>query len=168
MKVKSAVAALAAALLALTLVGCGGTPSASSDGASSDPAADWSSFPTEPLILYKSAPADYADLPTVTPDELKQMMDSGEQMVIVDVNSQTMYKDGHIEGAINLPWDMSGFSKDPELPRGVKLVFYCVCAAEEDSGHMALSAVTDYAYRNIVLLKGGTPAWEEAGYELVK
>ena len=149
------------AVFTIALAGCSSSPSSAASEQ------DWSSFPTEPLKFYDEAPADYHDLPTVSPDELKKMMDDGEQMVIVDTNSASMYKDGHIEGAISIPWDMSGFKQDPELPRGVPLIFYCVCADEEDSGHMGLSAVTDYAYRNIKLLKGGTPAWEAAGYELV-
>lgn len=157
------IAVVASAVLALALTGCGG--GASSSSATADQ--DWSGFPTETLVMYDSVPSDYHDLPTISPDELKSKIDSGEQMVIVDVNSSTMYNDGHIEGAISMPWSMSGFTEDPELPRGVPLYFYCVCADEEDSGAMGLSAVSDYGYRNIVLLKGGTPAWEAAGNELV-
>lgn len=163
MKIKALVVAAVMATT-LALVGCGGTGGQASESSE----ADWSDFPQETLKLYDSAPADYHDLPTVTPDELKSAIDSGEQMVIVDTNTKSMYDDGHVPGAISIPWNMSGFKQDPNLPRGVKLYFYCVCADEEDSGHMGLSAVKDWGYRNVVLLKGGTPAWEAAGYELVK
>lgn len=161
MKIKHIVAAAAAVALALTLVGCGG---GSGDQASD---ASWDEFPTEPLKLYTEVPSDYHDLPSVTPDELMTKIDAKEQMVIVDTNTTSMYNDGHLPGAISIPWDMAGFKQDPGLPRGVTLYFYCVCADEEDSGHMGLSAVSDWGYRNVVLLKGGTPAWEEAGYSLV-
>jgi rhodanese-related sulfurtransferase len=119
------------------------------------------------LILYKSAPATYEELPTITPAELKEKIDNGENMVIVDVNPQSMYDAGHVPGAIHLAWSYKGFSEDPNLPKSALLVFYCVCEHEEDSGLMGLSAVTKYGYRNIVLLEGGTPAWEDAGYALV-
>lgn len=163
-------AAVCTAVLACALVGCGETPSSNAGGGSgvlTIEDIDTSGFPTEPLKQYDAVPADYHELPTITPDELRAKMDSGEPMVIVDVNSSTLYKDGHIEGAISIPWSTKCFSQDPELPRGVPLYFYCVCADEEDSGAMGMSAVKDWGYRNITLLKGGTPAWEEAGYELI-
>ena len=156
------------AVCAFGLMGCaGGGTSSSGGGSLTIEDIDTSAFPEEPLKLYDAVPEDYHGLPTITPEELKAKIDAGEQMVIVDVNSETMYKDGHIDGAISIPWSVSCFSQDPELPRGVPLYFYCVCADEEDSGAMGMSAVKDWGYRNIVLLKGGTPKWEEAGYELV-
>jgi len=173
MKIKvifaTAIAAALAALLAISLAGCsgGGSSNASGSGAKTLEDIDTSSFPTTPLKLYNEVPSDYHGLPTITPDELKAKIDSGEQMVIVDVNSASMYADGHIDGAISIPWSTSCFTQDPELPRGVPLYFYCVCADEEDSGAMGMSAVKDWGYRNITLLKGGTPAWQKAGYELV-
>ena len=165
---RTAAVVATAAALSLGLYGCGegdSSSTAQSDDAASVQAS-WADFPTTPLKLYDEVPASYEELPTVTPDELHEMIEAGEQMVIVDVNTAPMYKDGHIPGAINIPWELGGFSQDPELPRGVTLVFYCVCAAEEDSGEMGYSAVSQFAYRNIVLLKGGTPGWEAAGYSL--
>lgn len=125
-------------------------------------------YPMEPLILYEKEPSKYEELPVVTPVELKAMIDSNKDVVIVDVSPLLVYNDGHIPGAIQIPWNYKGFTEDPKLPKSVLLVFYCICKNEEDSGLMALSAVTNYGYRNIVLLKGGTLAWEEAGNDLVQ
>lgn len=170
----------AAGLLAVgavaALTGCSGSGGDSGSAGGSEKKgkseeeirASWADFPTTPLKLYDQPPASEEEMPTITPAELKELMESGEPYALVDVNSPSMYKDGHIDGAVNIPWDINGFKQDPELPRGVKMVFYCVCAAEEDSMHMGYSAVSQFAYRNIVLLKGGTPAWQEAGNELVK
>lgn len=130
--------------------------------------AEWTSFPAEPLKLYEDVPASEAEMPTVSVEELHDLMESGDPYVLVDVNSAVMYEDGHIDTAVSYPWSPQGFTQDPELPRGVPMVFYCVCLNEEDSMHMGYSAVSEYAYRNIKLLKGGTPAWQEAGYGLVK
>lgn len=152
------------ALLVLSLASCSSGDAAS---ASEEARAAWEDFPTETLVLYDEVPTEASEIPTITPDELYEMIEAGEQIAIVDVNSPTAYSQGHIPGAVNVPWDISGFTSDPDLPRGVTMVFYCSCAAEEDSGEMALSAITSWGYRNIVLLKGGNPAWEEAGYEIV-
>ena len=158
---------IAAALLPLSLFGCGGGgTSASSASSSQSSALDASSYPSEPLYLYMNTPAKYEDMPKITPEELKAKMDSGESLIVVDVNPESMYSKGHIPGAVHKPWSFKGFTEDPGLPKSILLVFYCVCANEEDSGLMGLSAVKQYGYRNIVLLQGGTPAWEAAGYPL--
>lgn len=172
MNAKIIAAGLVSAVFALSLFGCaggGGETSGGGEGGGATSVADLdtSGFPEEPLKLYDEAPASAAELPVITVDELHEMVEAGdEQFVIVDVNSPTAYSEGHIPGAINVPWELGGFKQDPGLPRGVELVFYCSCAAEEDSSEMAFSAVSEYAYRNIVILKGGNPAWEEAGYEI--
>jgi phage shock protein E len=156
------------AALTLLLCSCGdGGTTTSSTSTTQKTSTITRTYPTEPLILYENAPATYQELPTITPAELKAMIDNNENIVIVDVGLESMYNSGHISGAINLAWSYKGFLTDPDLPRSVLVVFYCVCENEEDSGLMGLSAVTKYGYRNIKLLKGGTPAWEHAGYELV-
>ena len=174
--------AAAAAFAGLALAGCGSSSSdsasdsddsgSSATGAASmtedEIRAQWASFPSDPVNLYDAVPTSEEEMPTISVEELHDLMESGEQYALVDVNSSVMYADGHIDTALNYPWSASGFTQDPELPRGVKMVFYCVCQAEEDSMHMGFSAVNGYAYRNIFLLKGGTPAWEAAGYQLVK
>lgn len=173
--------AAAAAFAGLALAGCGS--SGSSDSGDSGSAgstvgkasmtedeirAEWATFPSDPVNLYDTVPTSEEEMPTISVEELHDLMESGEPYALVDVNSSVMYADGHIDTALNYPWSASGFTQDPELPRGVKMVFYCVCQAEEDSMHMGFSAVNGYAYRNIFLLKGGTPAWQAAGYQLVK
>ena len=157
---------MVAAVLSLLLGGCDGggetttkpttpTTPATTSGASIAPGS---------LILYQEAPATYQELPKITPAELKAMLDSGEDVLVYDVNPASMYTAGHVPGAIHLNWGIHGFTEDPNLPKDVLLVFYCTCEAEEDSGLMALSAVTQYGYRNIKLLLGGNPAWKDAGY----
>ena len=93
-------------------------------------------------------------------------MDNGEDVIIVDVNPTVLYNTAHIPGAISLPWDVNGYAGSPDLSKSALLVFYCDCATEEDSGSMGLSAVTEYGYRNIMLLKGGQRAWKNAGYPM--
>jgi rhodanese-related sulfurtransferase len=173
---KIIIALLAVVILAVLISGCSSAePSATTTSpaitttppeiTTTSPAATQSS---EPLILYQDAPATYEELPKVTPEELKAKIDNKENIVIVDVNPKSMYDKGHVPGAIHLPWSFKGFTEDPNLPKNVPVIFYCVCENEEDSGLMGLSAVSKYGYRNIMLLKGGTPAWEDAGFPMEK
>ena len=165
--------AAVAAFAGLALAGCssgdsGGSTVGKASKTEDEIRAEWATFPSDPVNLYDTVPTSEEEMPTISVEELHDLMESGEPYALVDVNSSVMYADGHIDTALNYPWSASGFTQDPELPRGVKMVFYCVCQAEEDSMHMGFSAVNGYAYRNIFLLKGGTPAWQAAGYQLVK
>ena len=161
MKKKALLILTVAVLASFSLFGCGNGNNGSNSRTKGS-----SAYPTEPMILYANAPATYEELPKITPEELKEKIAGGENIIIVDVNPESMYNAGHLPGAVHRKWNSSGFTDYPDLPMSVLLVFYCVCANEEDSGSMALSAVKDFGYRNIMLLLGGSPAWEEAGFPM--
>lgn len=162
---KKIVLLAAGAALALGLCACGGGSSDNGGSASSECALPEDTG--EKMILYTEVPATYEELPTIEPAELKQMIDNGEDVIIVDVNPAGTYASGHLPCAVSYPWAMAGFTQDPGFARSCLIVTYCDCAAEEDSGHMALSLVRDWGYRNVKMLKGGRPAWQDAGYETV-
>ena len=152
---------VAGAALTLGLCACGG------GGDNGGGAASGCQLPAdtgEKMVLYTVVPATYEGLPTITPAELKAKLDAGEDVIIVDVNPDGSYKTAHLPCAVHYGWSMKGFTQDPGFARSALIVTYCDCAEEEDSGHMGLSLVRDYGYRNVMLLKGGRPAWQDSGY----
>ena len=154
---------VAGCVLAFGLAACGGGGGNEGGGE----AASGCQIPAdtgEKMVLYTAVPSTYEGLPTITPAELKAKLDAGEDVVIIDVNPDGSYKTAHLPCAIHYGWSMKGFTSDPGLPKSCLIVTYCDCEAEEDSGHMGLSLVRDYGYRNVMLLKGGRPAWQDAGY----
>lgn len=155
---------MVAAVLSLLLGGCDGGGETTTKPTTPTTATGTAVIPDDALVLYTTIPASTQELPVITVAELKAMLDSGEDVIVVDVNTASMYRAGHIPGALHMGWHFDGFSEDPNLSKSVLLVFYCTCEHEEDSGLMALSAVTKYGYRNIKLLLGGNPAWKDAGY----
>ena len=162
---KKIVLLAAGVVLALGLCACGGGADEPGGNAGSD-----CPMPVDtgtPLAIETSVPATYEELPTITPADLKAKLDNGEDVIIVDVNPQGSYDTAHLPCAVHYGWSMKGFTSDPGFARSALIVTYCDCAAEEDSGHMGLSLVRDYGYRNVMLLKGGRPAWQDAGYETV-
>jgi rhodanese-related sulfurtransferase len=122
----------------------------------------------EPLVLYTTIPASRDEIPRITPEELKAMMDRGETVIIVDCNSEEMYQSQHIPGAVNILWDLGGLEEDPDLSKSTLIVAYCVCPNEESSGDVALQMITDFGYRNIKLLLGGDAKWRDLGYSMEK
>jgi hypothetical protein len=63
-------------------------------------------------------------VPRMTPDELKALLDAGEEVVIADSRALTPYNVRHITGAISMPLAEVEERAD-ELPRDRTIVFYC-------------------------------------------
>ena len=100
---------------------------------------------------------------TTGPHELAGMIDSKEDIVIVDVRFPADYRKGHVPGAVNLPknrWaDARGLSKD-------KLnVLYCY----DETCHMAAEAAVQLLAQGypVVEMEGGFAAWEARSKPIV-
>ena len=52
----------------------------------------------------------------VSPQDVKKLMDSGAQFILVDVRTAGEYNSGYIKGAINIPVETIGNEKPAQLP----------------------------------------------------
>jgi 3-mercaptopyruvate sulfurtransferase SseA len=103
----------------------------------------------------------------IKPEELKKLIDSKADMLVVDNQPKGAYDMEHIPGAVNFPWAMQ--IKGPvTLPRDKMLIFYCACSHEEDATDMAEKLMKEFGYRNIKVLEGGWLRWVELGYPIEK
>ncbi len=107
------------------------------------------------------------EIPRITPEGLKKMIDSKADIVVVDNQPKTEYNKAHIPGAVNLPWAME-IEGPGDLPRDKPLILYCGCAHEEDSGSVADQLIENFGYEQIKLLKGGLSQWQKLGYPVEK
>ena len=101
------------------------------------------------------------------PDELKQMMDAGKDLFIVDLRHPLDYLPDPrtIPGAIRvLPDQLMKRSKD--IPRDKDIVLFCTCPSEQTSGRVALQMRKAGIYR-VRPLQGGYEGWRDKGYPLV-
>jgi rhodanese-related sulfurtransferase len=69
-------------------------------------------------------------VPRITCEELKQLMDKGEKVVVIDIRKSNSYNAEHIMGAINICYDPLGYPQEREmilsaLPQDTPLVLYC-------------------------------------------
>ncbi len=99
----------------------------------------------------------------VKPEELKALIDAKADIVVVDAQPKSAYDAGHIPTAVNLPWDMK-IKSAGGLPKDKVLVIYCACTHEEDAGDIGMQLITNFGYKNIMLLDGGWIKWVELGY----
>jgi len=112
-------------------------------------------------ILLAAAITVKADVPRVTPAELKALMDKGEA-VAIDVRGSVPYELGHIKGAVWLPLGLVAQRFD-QLPQDKLIVAYCTCKAEETSLEAAMVLSNQHGFERVAVLHGGYPAWKDAG-----
>ena len=71
----------------------------------------------------------YPELPRITAEGLKHMIDSGEPVVVVDTRLPMFYNGGHIPESVNIPIVTKDDLDDPQafadLPDDRPIVFYC-------------------------------------------
>jgi rhodanese-related sulfurtransferase len=109
-------------------------------------------------------------VPRISIQELKQMMDTGKPITIIDVQPKDVYKAGHIKGAISLPWKSQIALEDVfNLPTDKLIVTYCDCGPGEADSSDVASQLIQMGYDNIKVL--GDPSikgWKKAGYPMEK
>ena len=118
-------------------------------------------------LVISSSTASAQEIARIKADELKKMIESKADLVIVDTQPKGAYDIGHIKGAINLPWAKD--IKDPKkLPKNKLLVLYCDCGHEEDSIDVATQLMNKWGYSNMKILEGGWSGWMKLGYPTEK
>jgi len=95
--------------------------------------------------------------------DFKAALDQNASMVIIDARPPSDYVQGHIPGAISVPfYDVEsalGF-----LPEDVWIVAYCACPHAESSA--AADVLEDNGYTQVKVLDEGYTHWVEQGYSV--
>lgn len=118
-------------------------------------------------------PTSPDEVPRITVEELKELMDSGADIVIVDAQPTSVYELGHIKGAVSIPWAPEIGGEEGEegegvwLPSGKPIITYCACGpGEADSADVALQLIR-MGYKDVkVLADPAILGWIEAGYPM--
>ena len=69
-------------------------------------------------------PTTKSEVPRISPEELKDRLDNGEAILVVDARPASSFEMQHIAGAISVPTNEVESRLD-ELPRDQEIVFYC-------------------------------------------
>ncbi len=97
---------------------------------------------------------------TIKSSELKQRLDTGERLFLLDVRSSEEYAyDGHIAGAHLLPLPMLSLRLN-ELPKDTTIV--CVCRSGNRSG-VAAEQLKRQGFEQVINLGDGMIGWARAG-----
>ncbi|MBN2337994.1 MAG: rhodanese-like domain-containing protein [Acidobacteria bacterium] len=122
------------------------------------------------MALAMAAPARAAEVPRIGVGELKKMMDEGVAVTVIDVQSREAYAEGHIKGALSIPWQSQIALEDVwSLPADQLIVTYCDCGpGEADSADFARQ-LFQMGYENVkILADPSIREWREKGYPVEK
>jgi membrane protein DedA with SNARE-associated domain/rhodanese-related sulfurtransferase len=97
----------------------------------------------------------------ITPNELNELIVSGQQPIIVDVRSKAALAELPfvIEGSLLLTLEEIE-ARQLEIPRGREVVVYCSCPNELSSARVALK-LKSYGISPVRPLAGGIQAWQD-------
>ena len=111
--------------------------------------------------------ASAQEVQSIKPEELKKLMESKADILVVDNQPKGAYDMEHIPGAVNFPWAPQ-IKVPVNLPRNKMLILYCACSHEEDSTDVAEKLMREFGYNNIKVLEGGWLRWVELNYPTEK
>jgi rhodanese-related sulfurtransferase len=97
-------------------------------------------------------------MPEVTPQDAKQLIDAGAQLV--DVRTEPEFEAGHVPGARHIP--LESLDDGQALERDRPVVIYC---RSGDRSGMAADAFAASGF-DAQSIAGGLLAWADAGLEL--
>ncbi len=107
-----------------------------------------------------------AQIKEVSVADVKKMIDTKENVILLDVRDKQEFDQGGIPGSINISRGMLEFKVAMIIPdKNAKVIVYC---GLDLRGPLATKAMNDLGYKNAVNMAGGLKAWKEAGYPLVK
>lgn len=89
--------------------------------------------------------------------------DAGKAMVILDARPPADYSEGHIAGAISVPF-YAVEDYVAHLPEDVWIVCYCACPHAESG--LAADALVAAGFTRVKVLDEGVNFWEEQGYPM--
>ena len=100
----------------------------------------------------------------ITRDELKRRLDDGWDVPLVEVLAPEYFREFHLPGAINVPFDERFAERVQEtIPdKGRPIVVYCMskeCTASEEAG----KKMEELGYTDVFDYEDGKVDWKDAG-----
>lgn len=119
------------------------------------------------VALMRSTDEQSDELAFITAPALKEVLDSQQRIVVLDVRPRADYAASHIPAAKNIPYDELETRALNELDQNERIVTYCRCQ-DDTRSDMARQLLTALGFKNAVFLKGGIQNWEDKQYATAK
>jgi rhodanese-related sulfurtransferase len=100
--------------------------------------------------------------------QLKQILDAGRPLVLLEALPEKYYRSGHLPGAVALAPDQVDRQAATLIPdRAAPVVVYCASETCNNS-HQAAARLSQLGYQDVTVYPGGKAEWQELGFPLVK
>ncbi len=97
-------------------------------------------------------------------DAVNNSLQSGEDVIVVDVREQAEWDAGHISGARLIPRGLLEYQASEQLPdKEARIVVHCAVGGR---GALAAKTLKDMGYTNVSNMDGGMNEWRDKGYEV--
>ena len=98
--------------------------------------------------------------------DIKERLDAGEKMILVDTREDNEWARGHIPGAIHLGKGIIERDIEKTIPdKHAPLVLYCGGGFRSA---LAADNLQKMGYKNVVSMDGGWRGWTESGFPVAK
>ncbi len=102
---------------------------------------------------------------TISVSEAKELIENNTNLFILDVRTESEYKEGHIESAYLIPHS-DIIDRQDELPTNKSQAILVYCRSGTRSA-TASSTLDSLNYTQIYNMEGGFTAWKKAGYPYI-
>jgi rhodanese-related sulfurtransferase len=103
---------------------------------------------------------------TITRDTLKDLLDRGAPLTLLEALPERYYSQGHLPGAQHFPHTEVAALAPALLPDKTRqLVVYCASEACRNS-HTAAALLLGLGYQDVAVYTGGKEDWAAAGFSL--
>ena len=101
-----------------------------------------------------------------TVDEVKQKLDNGDKVLLVDVREESEFAKDHLPGAIHLGKGVIERDIEARVP-DVKTPMILYCGGGFRSA-MAADNLQKMGYTNVISMDGGVREWREKNYPMTR
>lgn len=110
-----------------------------------------------PTAIFVAKGGEKIGYEIITPEKAKEIMDSGEEYILLDVREKDEYDSGHIPGALLIPYDKIEEEAQELLPdKSAQILVYCRSGRRSKIASATLSGL---GYTNIKEF-GGINDWK--------
>jgi len=88
----------------------------------------------------------------IEPEDVKAMLDGGENAVYLDVREPKEFNLGRLPGAVHIPLGSLASRVEAAVPRDARIVAYCSAGVRSATAAAMLQAM---GYTDVVSMKGG-------------
>ena len=106
-------------------------------------------------------------VPTISPAALRDLMQSGEPVDLIDVRTPVEFREVHVTIARNVPLDQLDANAIRDSRAAKKEPLYVICKSGS-RGRQACEKLVAAGYANVINVEGGTAAWDAAGFPVLR